>query len=214
MLRRALHPLATETGHTRYDAYLGELAQALGHVGDVPGGLATIERALERSERTEGRWYVAELLRTKGDLILMGGGQGADAQAEGCFRQALDWADRQDVLLWRLRAATSLARLLRAQRPIGGDAIACLQPTYERFTEGFATVDVMAAKGVLDQLARVPAKQRPVRQAKMGATINQRLLASRSAHGLPPWPSLIGQPGQSSPVNTQTVLSFTYFYPD
>jgi predicted ATPase/DNA-binding winged helix-turn-helix (wHTH) protein len=167
MLRRALHPLATETGHTRYDAYLGELAQALGHVGDVPGGLATIERALERSERTEGRWYVAELLRIKGELILMRGGQGADAETEGCFLRSFDWAFRQDALSWRLRTATSLARLLSAQGR-SEEGLACLQPTYERFTEGFDTVDLIAAKRVLDGLAHVRTKRTPIGRPKNG----------------------------------------------
>jgi predicted ATPase len=157
ILRRALDPLATATGHTRFDAYLGELAQALGQIGDVAGGLATIDRALARTERTEGRWYVAELLRIKGELILMRGGQGADAEAEGCLRQSLDWACRQQALSWRLRTATSLARLLSGQdRP--GDAVACLRPAYDRFTEGFDTVDLIAAKRVLDGLAHVSPK--------------------------------------------------------
>ncbi|MGC2411863.1 MAG: hypothetical protein WA459_04085 [Stellaceae bacterium] len=52
---------------------------------------------------------------------------------------------------WKLRAATSLARLLRNQgRP--ADAIACLQPVYDRFTEGFATADLIAAKQPPDEL--------------------------------------------------------------
>jgi hypothetical protein len=49
-----------------------------------------------------------------------------------------------------LRAATSLARLLRDQRR--PDAIACLQPVYDRFTEGFGTADLVAAKRLLDDL--------------------------------------------------------------
>jgi hypothetical protein len=32
------------------------------------------------------------------------------------------------------------------------DAIACLQPIYDRFTEGFGTADLIAAKQVLDDL--------------------------------------------------------------
>jgi predicted ATPase len=48
-----------------------------------------------------------------------------------------------------LRAATSLARLLLNQgRP--ADATACLQPIYDRFTEGFSTADLIAAKQLLD----------------------------------------------------------------
>ena len=162
LLQRALDPLSA---HTRYDAYLAELARALGVVGDVAEGLATIERALERTERTEGRWFVAELLRVKGDLILMRGGQGADAEAEGVFRQALDWADQQDALLWRLRTATGLARLLGNQGR-ASDAIACLQPIRDRFTEGFDTADLIAARQVLEALADISPKPGPGHRQK------------------------------------------------
>jgi hypothetical protein len=48
-----------------------------------------------------------------------------------------------------LRAATSLARLLRS-RGLPADAIACLQPIYDGFTEGFGNADLSAAKRVLE----------------------------------------------------------------
>jgi len=55
-------------------------------------------------------------------------------------------------LSWELRAATSLARLWRDQgRPT--EVMALLQPVYDRFTEGFDTTDLKAAKALLDQLA-------------------------------------------------------------
>jgi predicted ATPase len=70
---------------------------------------------------------------------------------EDVFRQALEEARRQEALAWELRAATSLARLLRHQgRP--ADAISCLQPVYDRFTEGFGTADLVTAKQLLDEL--------------------------------------------------------------
>ena len=42
-------------------------------------------------------------------------GSAAPATAEDLYRQALDWARRQGALSLELRAATSLARLLRGQ---------------------------------------------------------------------------------------------------
>jgi predicted ATPase len=72
--------------------------------------------------------------------------------AEDLFRQALDGARRQETLSSELRAATSLARLLSNQdRKV--EAIACLQPVYERVTEGFGTTDLRAAKSLLDSLS-------------------------------------------------------------
>ena len=72
--------------------------------------------------------------------------------AHAADRQALDGARRQGALSCELRAATSLARLLRDQGR-SADAIACLQPIYDRFTEGFGTADLMAAKQLLGDLA-------------------------------------------------------------
>jgi predicted ATPase len=54
-------------------------------------------------------------------------------------------------LSWELRVATSLARLQRHQGRTA-DATACLQAIYDRFTEGFGTADLIAAKQLLDEL--------------------------------------------------------------
>ena len=69
-------------------------------------GLAVTEETLERVERTEERWVIAEFLRIEGELLLVQGAQGAAATGEHHFRQALDWARRQGALSWELRAAT------------------------------------------------------------------------------------------------------------
>ena len=110
-----------------------------------------IEEALERSERGGGHWNISELLRVKGALLLMQGGERAAAAAEHHFRQALEWARRQSSLSWELRAATSLAQLWRDEGR-SADAAALLQPVYDRFTEGFDTADLKAAKALLDAL--------------------------------------------------------------
>ena len=93
---------------------------------------------------------MAELLRVKGELLLLQGAPGK-AAPEDNFRQALDWARRQGALSWELRAATSLACLLRDQDRIG-EARDLLASIYDRFTEGFGTADLQAAKKLLDEL--------------------------------------------------------------
>ncbi len=111
-----------------------------------------IDETLQRIERNEERWYLPETLRIKGEILLLQGAPGAAAAAEDHLGQALDWARQQGALSWELRAATSLARLLRDQgRP--ADAIACLQPIYDRFTEGFGTADLITAKRLLDEFS-------------------------------------------------------------
>jgi predicted ATPase len=125
------------------------MAEALGHAGQIADGLAAIEEAIVRSERNEERWAIAELLRIRGELLLLQGGSEAAATAEDHYRQALDWAHRQGALSWELRAAMSLVRLLRDQNR-SAEAIALLVPIYNRFTEGFETADLKAAKALID----------------------------------------------------------------
>ncbi len=58
---------------------------------------------------------------------------------------------RQEARSWELRAATSLARLLRR---IGrrDEARATLAPVFTQFTEGFETGDLREAKALLEEL--------------------------------------------------------------
>jgi len=126
------------------------MAEALGRAGQIADGLAAIEEAIGRSERSEERWCVAELLRIRGELVLLQGGSGAAAAAEDHYQQALGWARRQEALSWELRAATSLARLWCDQNR-SAEALALLAPIYNRFTEGFETADLKAAKALLDR---------------------------------------------------------------
>ena len=136
----------TESAVFRLIAFLMAVALARGGQNDA------IEEAIAPAERTEEHWAMAELLRAKGELLLLPGAPDAAAAAEDHFRQALEWARKQGALSWELRAATSLAPRLRNQgRP--ADAVACLQPVYDRFTEGFGTADLVTAKQLLNELS-------------------------------------------------------------
>jgi predicted ATPase/DNA-binding winged helix-turn-helix (wHTH) protein len=151
LLRTALEQPPEASFQPDFTQFLGELADGLGRAGQIAEGLDAIDEALGRSERNEDRWSVAELLRIRGELLLLQGGSGAAAAAEDYYRQALGWARRQGALSWELRAATSLVRLLRDQSR-SAEAIALLAPIYNRFTEGFETADLKAAKALIDGL--------------------------------------------------------------
>jgi len=132
--------------------FLTELAEILSSAGRNGEGLLAIEETLELIEQNGAFWYLPETLRIKGELLLLPAGQGSAATAEDCFREAHDRACRQGALSWELRAATSLARLL-SERDRSADATALLRSVYQRFTEGFATADLKAAKALLDDLS-------------------------------------------------------------
>jgi predicted ATPase len=135
----------------RYLASLGVFAEAVGRAGHVAEGLAAIDEALARSECTEACWCVAELLRFKGELLLLDGAPDSVGSASDHFFRALDCARRQGAISWELRTAMSLARLQHDQGRTKA-AQALLAPIYNRFTEGFGTADLVAAKSLLDVL--------------------------------------------------------------
>jgi len=149
LLRAGFNEPAAVRFAPRFFAFV--MAKALGLAGQIADGLAVIAEAIEQSERTDELWAIAEMLRIEGELLLLRGAPDAVMSAEDCFRQALDWARQQGALSWELRAATSLARLLRDQGR-STDAKALLQPVYGRFTEGFATADLKAANALLADL--------------------------------------------------------------
>ncbi len=132
----------------RFLTGLGQLVEALAEAGRIIEGHALLEAAIKQFEPG---CYTPELLRLKGELFLLESPPASAEAAKELFRQALDLARRQEALSWELRAATSLARLLLSEDcPV--DAIACLQVIYDRFTEGFRTADLIAAKQLLDEL--------------------------------------------------------------
>jgi predicted ATPase len=152
LLRSALDELRETGSVPRYSAFLGVLAEGLAGAGQFAEGLAAVGEALARLESSEERWCIAELLRVKGQLVLLENAPGAAAPAEDHFVQALDWARRQGALPWELRTANSLARMWRDQGR-GNEARELLAPVYHRFTEGFDTADLKATKTLLDELA-------------------------------------------------------------
>ena len=116
LLRAALDDLRETRFALRYTMFLADLAEALTRAGEIAPGLEAIDEALERSERNDEHWCVAELLRIKGELALSERAVNAEAAAAGLFQQGLDWARRAGCAVWELRCATGLARLWQASR--------------------------------------------------------------------------------------------------
>lgn len=151
VLRTALATCEKTGWKPGYPEYLGAVAQGLAGLGRYAEAIVTIDKALAAADCGGERWYVAELLRIKGECLLGAAADDAVPTAEGVFQEALALARTQGALSWELRVALSLAHLnLRRGRAI--DARGVLAPIYQRFTEGFDTADLQAARVLLESL--------------------------------------------------------------
>jgi hypothetical protein len=79
----------------RFLLLIGEFTAFLGKTGENGLALVTIDEVLARCKARDERWYLAELLRIKGELILLQDAVNAPAVAEEYFREALECARRQ-----------------------------------------------------------------------------------------------------------------------
>jgi len=151
LFHTGLKRLQQTQSETLYTTFLSGMAEVLMMLGQFSESLAAADEAVQRTERSNAFWWMPEALRIKGEALLLS--ENADATAgEGHFLRALDLAHRQAALSWELRTATGLARLRRDQNRIG-EARLLLSSVYGRFTEGFGTADLTAAKEMIDHLA-------------------------------------------------------------
>ncbi|HTZ79092.1 MAG TPA: winged helix-turn-helix domain-containing protein [Stellaceae bacterium] len=151
MLRQAVAEVAHTPLDIRHPLYLGWLGEALGHAGQPEEAIAVTTEAIRRFREREEAWCLPELLRIRGELTLQRDA-GADSAVETDLLEAIAMARGQGALSWELRAATSLARLRRTQRR-ADEARDLLGGTYGRFSEGFETADLVAARTLLTALA-------------------------------------------------------------
>ncbi len=147
-MSRALPALEGFAATTSLYAHLADSYCKNGHTEE---GLMTVATALRETERGGERTDEPQLYGVKGELLLMRDPPD-EAEAEHCFRRAIEIARRQKARFFELRATTSLARLLKRQDR-RDEARAMLAAIYGWFTEGFDTADLKDAKTLLDELA-------------------------------------------------------------
>ena len=150
LLRSCLDSLR-QIQNDNYPAFLYSLAEVLAKTGRFEEGLAAAAEAQRRIERTQQFLWLPEALRIKGEVLLLSN-KADTSGAEDHFRRSLDLAHRQGALSWELRTAMSLARLRRDQGRIR-EARELLSSVHARFTEGFGTGDLRAARRLLDELS-------------------------------------------------------------
>jgi predicted ATPase len=137
-----------------YPEYKCWLAEALAGLGQLDEALDAVREGLEGSGQGEEgqRWYVPELLRIKGEVLIQQAVDRSVSLAEDCFAQAGEVAREQGALFWELRVDLSVARL-RLTEGRNNEAREVLAPVSERFTEGFGTADMLSARQLLESLS-------------------------------------------------------------
>jgi tetratricopeptide (TPR) repeat protein len=130
----------------RTDA-LQSLAEAQRRSGDVVNALLAIDEAIDLARMTLGIFNLADLLRTKAEVMLSLPHVEKD-EVEHVLSEAADLARRQCALGWELRVALTVAQVQASQRK-KSEARDMLERVYSRFTEGFDSNDLKAAAQAL-----------------------------------------------------------------
>jgi class 3 adenylate cyclase/tetratricopeptide (TPR) repeat protein len=132
------------------DILFALIAEQLVRAGQADAAMRTLDRAVEAGGTLSDKFYEAEMVRMRGEVLLAQTPDNA-AKAEAEYRRALDIAAQQSNRAIGLRTATSLARLL-AQTARSADARDLLAKACGAFTEGFDRPDLHAAKALLAEL--------------------------------------------------------------
>ena len=106
---------------------------------------------ISHCRKTGDRYMEAECVRLHGELALNGSSPDTKT-AEQLFRESLTIAKAHNAKSWELRGAISLARLLQSRHHCE-QAMACLKPVLDWFTEGLDTADLQEAKALIRSLA-------------------------------------------------------------
>jgi adenylate cyclase len=128
--------------------FLALLAEACAPTPRDDSGLRLLDEALALCESTGECYYQSELYRLKGERLLTHPRQHDTEAAVASFERSLAIARHQGALSLELRAAVSLARL-HQRRPSSATVHDVIRPVYERFQEGFDTLDLREARSLL-----------------------------------------------------------------
>ncbi|MFZ6646109.1 ATP-binding protein [Undibacterium sp. TJN25] len=149
-LREALLVLHSERHDILSTGFSRALAEGLIQSGRYDEASTIIEDALAGAEGQGTILDMPDLLRMR-SVILMASSRPDRRAAEETLLKSIDCARIQSALSLELRATMALARLWQEQRRTA-DAWKILAGVYERFTEGFETIDLQAAARLITEL--------------------------------------------------------------
>jgi len=148
--RAALEAMHRFGSHIADSSFISWLAEVSLMAGDLEGAQNEMAECLSFIERSGEHYQLANVRRIEGRIALAGPAPDR-VRAEECFRQAIEFARKQEVPLYELRAATELARLWRESRP-AAELRALLEPLVAAVQGGEDTRDVRDARAFLAEL--------------------------------------------------------------
>jgi ATP/maltotriose-dependent transcriptional regulator MalT len=146
LLRSALEALGAQHYNVLLPGFIGASAECLNKLGRCEEALFTINGAIAHATNSGVEWDLPELLRIKSEVLAT---QHDRESIINCLNEALAVARAQSALAWELRLTMALARLL-CESGERDQARHMLARVYDRFTEGFETVDLKQARVHLD----------------------------------------------------------------
>jgi predicted ATPase len=200
-MRRGL-AIVREQDHVIFlPSFEAALAEAKAIAGETEAALRRLDDALAELERTEERWYEAEMHRIRGEILLKRDPANTVA-AEQSLQAAIAIAQHQKARSFELRAALSLAKLYRAANR-DADAHAVLAPAVEGFpptqqfpelTEAQTLLAAAIGKRCGEERRRVaPATRSPPDQPRQCVDLGQRTSRTGNECGFRARPR-IGEP--------------------
>nr|WP_246557737.1 winged helix-turn-helix domain-containing protein [Bradyrhizobium liaoningense] len=144
LLRSALPRLHADRYELYASAFAADLSRGMAALGLATEGAQILQETIARVEQEGGGFDMPELLRLCGELEAHGGDLDA---AEASLVASATLAEQQGALSWRLRSEMSLVKLRSRQG--AHDPLQQLAKTYARFSEGFETADLRAARLML-----------------------------------------------------------------
>ena len=146
--RSAVRSLRADRQNLYLAAAIGTLAKGLTATGHLEEALAVVEPALAEASDGAELSHFPELLRVQAEIFLALP-EPDERRAEAAIERSLSAARQQGALAWELRTSMTLSRL-RSRQGRDHEGRQQLASVIARFTEGFATVDLEAAKQLLE----------------------------------------------------------------
>jgi predicted ATPase len=131
------------------------LAEARAQLSQLDEALRVIDDGIAEIGESGETFYLPEMLRVKGHILRS---LCCITEAEAFLQQSLRLSRKQCALGWELRAALTLGELWRDTGRTS-EARALVDPLYGRYSEGFESRDLVAAKRFLEALNELHLQQ-------------------------------------------------------